>query len=89
MWKIALWGPKLVKHLKTMSFEPLSNAPKTMESFDSIVNHKVFKGINLLDGWLVDGRDDKGNFAWKCKDKDDMLTEPSLFLEELCTSVSN
>ena len=48
-----------------------------------------FKGVSLEPGWLIKESSSKEGFKWVAKESDELLDDPSRFLDELRCKLRN
>ena len=92
VWKLKIWWPKVKSKLMEAARGNPNSFPRLQKFAHSLKPGGEFKGVKLLEGWLVvkdANKDESGNslFTWKLREDDDVKQDQRRLAEDLCKAL--
>ena len=91
VWKLKLWWPKIKLKLAGAASGDEVYFPRLRQTEDVIKPGGVFKGVELLEGWLVIKDEGKGasgsRFTWKMREESEIREDHKRLASDLLTAL--
>ena len=87
MWKMKLWWPRVKAKLSEAGSGDIVHFPRLKKAGDTLKPCGKYKGVELLEGWLVTKDEGKratgGRFTWKLREGSDVKEDHKRLASDL------
>jgi hypothetical protein len=91
MWKLKLWWPKVKAKLMKAGGRDMEAFPRLQKAQDTLKPGETFRGVELLQGWLIvqdDGVNAGENrFKWSMREEDEIKEDRERFARDLAEAL--
>ena len=91
VWKLKLWWPRVKAKLSEAVSGDIVHFPRLKKAGDTLKPGEKYKGVELLEGWLVTKDEGKratgGRFTWKLREESDIKEDHKRLASDLMNTL--